>query len=128
MAVVIEDVLVDVWRQSARGDEDGARERLGAIWKAMVDGAVEPRVGRVCHRLMDRLAVVTDDRERWAQMPERFLIFRTGPDGWAWSTDRDVVARLAEGDPIRSRTVGKEEVTAYFTGYGEDEVVLREAG
>src|SRR5918992_531850 len=65
----------------------------------------------------------------------RDAVYRAGMlEGFAWTTNREVAEALArrlsmdnlgERVPVRSGTIAKQDVLAYVTGYGEDEIIAR---
>lgn len=77
--------------------------------------------------MLERLGFSTDAPDEWAALPDPLTLYRAGdPGGSAWSTDRAVVERWADGtDEIVSKTVPKSAALAYIAGRGEAEVLLR---
>lgn len=81
------------------------------------------------------LIMTAEERAHLASLPERITVYRgySQPgrgNGMSWSLSREVARRFAfrfAGDTtgrITRRTVAKEQAIAYFSGRGEQEIVL----
>jgi hypothetical protein len=79
------------------------------------------------NELLQRLGPLTDDLDRWSQLPDEITVYRAGAEGGvSWSTDREDFERFAkqhELSPIRVGRVTKQDVLAFITSYGESEIV-----
>jgi hypothetical protein len=131
----LSNALVDVWRLSASGRPDEARAKLLRTWSVAADVLAGEQAVYVALRLLERLAPSTDDRAAWERLPDEIAVYRAGMlEGFAWTTNREVAEALArrlsmdnlgERVPVRSGTIAKQDVLAYVTGYGEDEIIAR---
>jgi hypothetical protein len=117
-----------VWRLHAQGRRDEAREKLLLVWEHYMDGMQSAQAGHVALQLLERLALVTDEPQAWAQLPDPVTVYRAGAlDGFAWTTERetaDYLARQYGLAPVTEGTVAKRDVLAYITGRGEAELVI----
>ena len=120
------DLLVRVWRELAAGNEDKARETLVMVWKGYMDAVASEQGGRVALRLFDRLKPCTDAPDAWSRLPPRIVVYRAGPPGPSWSTDRDTVEHLLKlgFTPMRVGTVARDDVLGYIEGRGEFEIIV----
>lgn len=82
------DLLVEVWRLLASGDEDAAQQKMLLAWTFYMDGLESEQAGRVAIRLLERLAPATDNHDEWGGLPEEFVVYRAGPEGFSWTRDR----------------------------------------
>jgi hypothetical protein len=126
------DGLVAVWKLLAAGRETEARASYWEPGASLVDALAGEQAADVALRLLKRLAPSTDDPKGWAQLPDEIAVFRAGePEGFSWtirrytaeSVARRLASELGETVPIHSGVVDKQDVLAYITGYGEDEIV-----
>lgn len=129
-----EDYLVEVWRLYSVGRDDDARGLLAGVWSWAMDNAAHEGVARVALRLLEtRIGFLTDDAEAWAALPAELVIYRAETNldhpGWGvcWTLSQSVAEMHAErhGLTVSRGTVGKPNVLAYITGYGEEEIVVR---
>ena len=121
--------LVEVWRRSASGHADSARELLVQVWSSGMDSLASEQESRVGLRLLEGLAPVTDDPDAWAALPDVLVIHRAGQvSGLCWSLEREEAEDLAREydlSPVTMATVAKTDVLAYVTHKGEDEIIPR---
>jgi hypothetical protein len=92
------------------------------------DALQSEQAGRVALGLLSRLAPCYDDEEAWRRLPDEFPVYVAGGDGLSWTTSRETaesLARMHGLDPTREGRVAKQDVLAYITERGEDEIIPR---
>lgn len=127
------DYLVEAWRFQSVGRDADARLLLVGIWAWAMDGIRTEQEVRVALRLLDRVGFATDSSDEWAALDDELVVYRAethpGLGGLCWTLDREVADHFAgrHGLDVRSGMVAKQDVLAYITHHGENEVIARPA-
>ena len=127
-------------RIAAQLDDTTYWEQLGQLWTDSENifeaEALWLRLLGEPSRIASRARMMTaEERQHLDRLPDRVIVYRgysyAGRNsGMSWSLSRDVARRFAfrltvdTPGRIARREIAKDEVIAYFTGRGEQEIVL----
>ena len=124
------------WQEDGFATRDELLDKLPDLWPGSDPDDTDERFLELFREAYERnLGTITDGED--LPLRDVFTVYRgqrVGDEtiGFAWSLDRKVAQKFANGASFRAqvagvvleRTVGPQDVLAYFTGRSEQEVIL----